>query len=133
MNLMKVFFISLPITHAGSVRNVYFPFDILNDTPIDVAMEMVKELEIVDWEAEEIAEMIGGEISALVPNWTKQDVPDYYQENDDGFPLPFLSFSSGSSSQASPSGFTAYRGNEIASDYSCLHGIALFFFRSLRF
>ncbi|KAI6670883.1 hypothetical protein NL676_005768 [Syzygium grande] len=105
----------------GSVRNVYFPFDILNDTPIDVAMEMVKELEIVDWEAEEIAEMIGGEISALVPNWTKQDVPDYYQENDDGFPLPFLSFSSGSSSQASPSGFTAYRGNEIASDYSCLH------------
>ncbi|XP_056176095.1 probable serine/threonine-protein kinase WNK4 isoform X2 [Syzygium oleosum] len=105
----------------GSVRNVYFPFDILNDTLIDVAMEMVKELEIVDWEAEEIAEMIGGEISALVPNWTKQDVPDYYQENDDGFPLPFLSFSSGSSSQASPSGFTAYRGNEIASDYSCLH------------
>ncbi|XP_048139270.1 probable serine/threonine-protein kinase WNK4 isoform X2 [Rhodamnia argentea] len=104
----------------GSVRNVYFPFDIVNDTPIDVAMEMVKELEIVDWEAEELAEMIGGEISALVPNWTKQDVPDYYQENEDGFPLPFLSFSSSSSSQASPSGFTAYKGNEIASDDSCL-------------
>ncbi|KAF8010494.1 hypothetical protein BT93_J1201 [Corymbia citriodora subsp. variegata] len=107
----------------GSARNVYFPFDILNDTPIDVASEMVKELEIVDWEAEEIAKMIGGEISALVPNWTEQDVPDYYQENDDGFPLPFLSFSSGSSSQASPSGFTAYRGTEIASDYSCLQDV----------
>lgn len=104
----------------GSVRNVYFPFDILNDTPIDVATEMVKELEIVDWEAEEIAKMIGGEISAVVPNWTKQDVPDYYQENDNGFPLPSLSFSSGSSSQASPSGFTAYKGNEFVSDYSCL-------------
>lgn len=107
----------------GSARNVYFPFDVLNDTPIDVAKEMVKELEIMDWEAEEIADMIGGEISALVPNWTKQDMTDYNQENDDGFAPPFLSFSSGSSSQASPSGFTAYRENEIASDYGCLQDV----------
>ncbi|CAN0901723.1 Probable serine/threonine-protein kinase WNK4 [Linum grandiflorum] len=52
----------------GSLRNVFFPFDILHDTPLNVAMEMVKELEIDDWEPSEIAEMIDQEISALLPN-----------------------------------------------------------------
>ncbi|KAF9594561.1 hypothetical protein IFM89_033531, partial [Coptis chinensis] len=48
----------------GSVRNIYFPFDIVSDTAIDVATEMVKELEITDGQPLEIAEMIDKEISA---------------------------------------------------------------------
>lgn len=50
-------------------RNIYFPFDILNDTATDVAAEMVKELEISDWEPTEIAHMIEKEISSLIPSW----------------------------------------------------------------
>ncbi|GLU11978.1 hypothetical protein SLE2022_286910 [Rubroshorea leprosula] len=95
----------------GSSRNIYFPFDIVNDTPLDVAMEMVKELEITDWEPFEIAEMIDGEISGLIPQWKKPDFTHCeayhtfnYQE-DDGVPHhPFNSFSSRSSSQLSLSG-----------------------------
>ncbi|KAH1030144.1 hypothetical protein J1N35_046042 [Gossypium stocksii] len=74
----------------GSTRNIYFPFDIVEDTPLDVATEMVKELEITDWDPLEIAEMIDGEISALVPQWKKSDLPRHqahntynYQEDDD--------------------------------------------------
>ncbi|KAF2290300.1 hypothetical protein P3X46_028096 [Hevea brasiliensis] len=94
----------------GSLRNIYFPFDILHDTPMEVAMEMVKELDIDDWEPFEIAEMIDGEISSLVPNWKKWDLPQIeahhtfnYQE-DDATNHPFDSSSSCSSSQASISG-----------------------------
>ncbi|EEF44040.1 probable serine/threonine-protein kinase WNK4 isoform X2 [Ricinus communis] len=97
----------------GSLRNIYFPFDILNDTSMDVAMEMVKDLDIDDWEPFEIAEMIDGEICSLVPNWKKWDLPQIeayhtfnYQE-DDGLDHPFHSSSSCSSSQASLSGLMA--------------------------
>lgn len=84
----------------------------MEDTPLDVATEMVKELEITDWDPLEIAEMIDGEISALVPQWKKSDLPRHqayntynYQEDDDddddGCHHPFYSFSSCSSSQMS--------------------------------
>ena len=102
--------LSLHCFIAGTLRNIFFPFDILHDTPIDVAMEMVKELEIDDWEPFEIADMIDGAISALVPNWKKWDLPHIeshhtfdYQE-DDGHDHPFHSSSSCSSSPASLSG-----------------------------
>ncbi|KAL6195322.1 hypothetical protein ACLB2K_030942 [Fragaria x ananassa] len=90
----------------GSHRNIYFPFDILNDTPIDVATEMVKELEISDWEPCEIAKMIEGEISALVPDWKTEayHTYNYQDDDDDGRHYPFHSFSSCSSSQSSFSG-----------------------------
>ncbi|XAR68724.1 Non-specific serine/threonine protein kinase [Bertholletia excelsa] len=55
----------------GQARNVYFPFDTTSDTAVDVAMEMVRELEIEDWDPLEIAQMIEEEISALVPSWKK--------------------------------------------------------------
>ncbi|KAG2672906.1 hypothetical protein I3760_13G063400 [Carya illinoinensis] len=98
----------------GSTRNIFFPFDILTDTPIDVATEMVKELEIADWEPFEIAYMIEGEISALVPHWKRWDLshPEAYhtfnyqdeENDDDGDPHhPFRSFSSHSSSDGSAS------------------------------
>lgn len=57
------------VCFSGAVRNVFFPFDIVNDTPIEVANEMVKELEITDWRPSEIANMIDGEISGLAPDW----------------------------------------------------------------
>ncbi|XP_010252091.1 PREDICTED: probable serine/threonine-protein kinase WNK4 [Nelumbo nucifera] len=91
----------------GCVRNIYFPFDILSDTPIDVATEMVKELEITDREPFEIAEVIEDEISALVPHWKESQHHDHphqilnYQDDDDDVPYhPSCSFSS-CSSQAS--------------------------------
>ncbi|XWS53414.1 hypothetical protein CRYUN_Cryun11dG0155300 [Craigia yunnanensis] len=100
---------------GGSTRNIYFPFDIVNDTPLDVATEMVKELEITDWEPPEIAEMIDGEISALVPPRKKSDFPRHeacntfnYQEDNDGSHHPFYSFSSCSSSQVSLSGLMTH-------------------------
>ncbi|OVA19661.1 Protein kinase domain [Macleaya cordata] len=103
----------------GNTRNIYFPFDIVNDTPIDVATEMVKELEINDREPFEIAEVIDKEISALVPEWKDRDPQqnqtdhqsfNYLEVDDDdddengGHHHPFYSFSSCSSSQASLSG-----------------------------
>ncbi|CAN1262847.1 Probable serine/threonine-protein kinase WNK4 [Linum perenne] len=91
---------------AGSLRNVFFPFDILNDTPLNVAMEMVKELEIDDWEPSEIAVMINQEISALLPNRKSWEQRDYetsrtveHSHNND-------SSSSSSPSQASSAGRT---------------------------
>ncbi|XAR58846.1 Non-specific serine/threonine protein kinase [Bertholletia excelsa] len=85
----------------GSIRNIYFPFDILSDTPLDVATEMVKELEITDWDPSEIATMIGGEISAIVPHWKKWSHTFNYQEVDDGHHPSLSCFSSGSSSRVS--------------------------------
>ncbi|KAJ4845912.1 Serine/threonine-protein kinase wnk4 [Turnera subulata] len=97
----------------GSLRNIYFPFDILHDTPMDVAMEMVKELDIDDWEPIEIAEMINGEISALVPSWKQWELPHIeehhtydYQEDDGNH--PFYSSASCSPSHASLSGSMAH-------------------------
>ncbi|XP_051131036.1 probable serine/threonine-protein kinase WNK5 isoform X2 [Andrographis paniculata] len=69
-------YLKVQISHKdGPRRNVYFPFDITSDTSLEVAAEMVEELEIEDWEPFEIANMIEEEISALVPswNWTWKD------------------------------------------------------------
>ncbi|KAL7247188.1 hypothetical protein ACSBR2_002162 [Camellia fascicularis] len=107
-------FLKVQIADEGdSVRNVYFPFDIASDTPFDVATELVKELEITDWEPFQIAVMIDGEISALVPHWEKWGQPQsdhcpvHYQEDDDGHHHRFYCFSSCSSSQVSLSAFIA--------------------------
>ncbi|XP_051127712.1 probable serine/threonine-protein kinase WNK9 isoform X2 [Andrographis paniculata] len=53
----------------GHVRNIYFPFDTDTDSALCVATEMVAELDIMDQDVTEIAEMIDGEIAALVPEW----------------------------------------------------------------
>ncbi|KAF8664558.1 hypothetical protein HU200_054740 [Digitaria exilis] len=63
-------FLRLRITDDdGRVRNIYFPFDIEADTALSVATEMVAELDITDHEVTRIADMIDGEVSALVPDW----------------------------------------------------------------
>lgn len=110
---------------------MYFPFDIVSDTPVDVATEMVKELEITDWEPLEIADMIEGEISSLVPNWKKWPHPNfdhchilnYQEDDDDDHHHPFNSFSSCSSSQASISGLiTSHRMDEMSRGGDWLQG-----------
>ncbi|XP_011032469.1 PREDICTED: probable serine/threonine-protein kinase WNK9 [Populus euphratica] len=53
----------------GPIRNIYFPFDIETDTALSVATEMVAELDINDQDVTKIADMIDGEIAALVPEW----------------------------------------------------------------
>ncbi|KAG8370203.1 hypothetical protein BUALT_Bualt14G0092700 [Buddleja alternifolia] len=53
----------------GRVRNIYFPFDIETDTALNVAAEMVAELDITDQDVTKIAEMIDSEIASLVPEW----------------------------------------------------------------
>ncbi|XP_043725003.1 probable serine/threonine-protein kinase WNK5 [Telopea speciosissima] len=109
----------------GCVRNIFFPFDIVNDTPLDVATEMVKELEINDREPTEIAEVIEEEISALVPNWrvwvpspdhTLQHTFSYHEDDDgDGPQHPFY-ISSSCSSQASLSGLRTSTHNNSRGD-----------------
>lgn len=99
----------------GQARNIYFPFEISSDTALDVAREMVKELDITDWNPIEIAEMIDEEISALVPSWkddwgsqfNKQYSFDYDEDDDDDHSSRphYHSPSSHSSSHASLPGF----------------------------
>ncbi|KAI3911365.1 hypothetical protein MKW98_010252 [Papaver atlanticum] len=103
----------------GRIKNVEFPFNIHSDTSIDVATEMVKDLEIQDREPLEIAKMI----SSFVPEWKdylqdqnhpSDDVDDHhsysYVDDDDENngsnhqPHPFYSCSSCSSSETSLSG-----------------------------
>ncbi|KAL6956655.1 non-specific serine,threonine protein kinase [Sarracenia purpurea var. burkii] len=58
----------------GRVRNIYFHFDTETDTPLSVATEMVSELGITDKDANKIADMIGGEIAYLVPEWKREQL-----------------------------------------------------------
>lgn len=91
---------------------------------------MVKELEIADWEPFEIADMIEGEISALVPHWKKGDLthPETHHtfnyqdddDDDDGPHHPFHSLSC-SSSEASASGLI--RIDEMAGCCDWLQGM----------
>ncbi|KAI4307552.1 hypothetical protein L6164_030726 [Bauhinia variegata] len=112
----------------GSARNIYFPFDIFTDTPIDVATEMVKELEISDWEPFEIACMIEEEISAIMPQRRKMDNFDKYHtlnyQDDDDIPHHFHSLSSCSSSRESISGLVT-KAEEFANGYYWLHDDSL--------
>ncbi|EFH42451.1 predicted protein, partial [Arabidopsis lyrata subsp. lyrata] len=63
-------YLRVQIADENMANNVFFPFDIMNDTSIDVAKETVIELEITDWELVEIARMIDGEISSLLSGWS---------------------------------------------------------------
>ncbi|XP_042375615.1 probable serine/threonine-protein kinase WNK5 isoform X1 [Zingiber officinale] len=93
----------------GHVRNIYFPFDVVSDTPMNVANEMVKELEITDREPLEIADMIAQEISILVPDWKESasggndlhHAYNYVDDAEDGCNHPFYNIASPTSSQGS--------------------------------
>ncbi|RDY00021.1 putative serine/threonine-protein kinase WNK4, partial [Mucuna pruriens] len=111
----------------GSCRNVYFPFDIYTDTPIDVAMEMVKELEITDLKPSDIANMIEEEISVLLPNRGSNcsdtcHTFSYHDDDDDEGPRHhFHSVSSCSSPQESIPG-SASKADGLLNGYYWLQG-----------
>lgn len=67
--LMLMIKMVLVFSVSGRVRNIYFPFDIETDSALSVATEMVAELDMTDQDVTKIAEMIDGEITALVPEW----------------------------------------------------------------
>ncbi|XP_060202607.1 probable serine/threonine-protein kinase WNK5 isoform X1 [Lycium barbarum] len=120
----------------GQARNIFFPFDISNDTALEVATEMVKELDITDWDPLQIADMIDNEISALIPTWKKsysfqnyeQQHSFNYVEDDDNENTrnPFYYISSHSSSQLSlpgllPSYESAFHQGKL--DHDWLQGL----------
>lgn len=93
-------------------------------------MEMVKELEITDWEPSEIANMIEGEISVLLPNRRNSNCSytchtlNYQDDDGDGVcRRHFPSVSSCSSSQESISG-TVDRANDTSNGYCWFHGMS---------
>lgn len=57
---------------SGQKRFICFAFDTNIDTPMDVATEMVKELEFADMDPSEIAAMIECEIEAFSSQWKKK-------------------------------------------------------------
>lgn len=104
----------------GCVRNVHFPFDIIYDTAMEVATEMVRELDITDWDPHEIADMIEEEISTLVPRWKDLKSPKCQQhysfnfnKDDDENGPPGLS-------SCSPSHDSA-RGSSKSCEVPCSH------------
>lgn len=60
---------STTLISAGHIRNIHFPFNIVADSAMSVASEMVAELDLSDQDVTTIAEMIDVEILALVPEW----------------------------------------------------------------
>uniref|UniRef100_A0A7N0VK67 non-specific serine/threonine protein kinase n=1 Tax=Kalanchoe fedtschenkoi TaxID=63787 RepID=A0A7N0VK67_KALFE len=109
----------------GTSRNIYFPFDTVSDTPLGVATEMIKELEITDMELNEISDMIKGEISSLLPHWNNWDQlgpnnADYQEVNENL--LHFDSDSSCSSLQASFSDDLFNDTSSQSSSYSGFYG-----------
>ncbi|CAN1807843.1 Serine/threonine-protein kinase WNK1 [Linum perenne] len=64
----------------GRIRNIYFPFDVENDTAMSVVTEMVSELAISDEDAVKIADMIDDEVASLVPEWKKELITEETQD-----------------------------------------------------
>ncbi|CAL5098617.1 unnamed protein product [Urochloa decumbens] len=108
----------------NNVRNIYFPFDLVSDTAMEVAQEMVKELSITDRDPSEIAAMIHQEIQRLLPEREQQHEYNVYAANNDDDeneerPPPFYYLSSSpTSSQGSPYGVGPY----TSSGFSGPHG-----------
>ncbi|CAM0152455.1 unnamed protein product [Urochloa decumbens] len=98
----------------NNVRNIYFPFDLVSDTAMEVAQEMVKELSITGREPSEIAAMIDQEIQRLLPEREQQHEYNVYAANNDDDeneerPPPFYYLSSSpTSSQGSLYGVGPY-------------------------
>ncbi|KXG27607.1 probable serine/threonine-protein kinase WNK8 isoform X2 [Sorghum bicolor] len=111
---------------TGHARNIYFPFDMASDTAAEVAQEMVKELDITDRDASEIAAMIQQEIGRLLPGRAQQQQQQHEytyagrdddDENDEERPPPFCCYlssspasSHGSHCGVGPYGFPGQRG-----------------------
>ncbi|KAG8050799.1 hypothetical protein GUJ93_ZPchr0009g1083 [Zizania palustris] len=86
---------------SGGQRNIYFPFDIVSDTAMDVATEMVKELDITDRQPSEIAAMIEQEIARLVPGYEQMEQHEYTYDEEEEQPPFYYPSSSPTSSNGS--------------------------------
>jgi WNK lysine deficient protein kinase len=89
---------------TGRARNIYFPFDTASDTAMEVAREMVKELDITDRSPSEIAAMIEQEIDRLLPDREQHEYSyaEHDDEDEEQPPPPFYYLSSSpTSSQGS--------------------------------
>uniref|UniRef100_A0A0D9XNC6 non-specific serine/threonine protein kinase n=1 Tax=Leersia perrieri TaxID=77586 RepID=A0A0D9XNC6_9ORYZ len=109
---------------GDNVRNIYFPFDMVNDTAMEVATEMVKELDIADREPSEIAAMIEQEIVRLVPGYKQHEYSyaDDEDDNDNGQlnnPFYYLSSSPTTSSQGSLCGVGPPVSVSVSDDDDC--------------
>ncbi|PKU74319.1 putative serine/threonine-protein kinase WNK1 [Dendrobium catenatum] len=63
-------FLSIRISDTeGNVRNIFFPFDLDNDTAMSVATEMVTDLNITYYDITQIAKLIDDEVASLVSEW----------------------------------------------------------------
>ncbi|CAN6362061.1 unnamed protein product [Urochloa humidicola] len=98
---------------GNNVRNIYFPFDLVSDTAMEVAQEMVKELSITDRDPSEIMAMIDQEIQRLLPEREQQHEYNMYAahdgDDDEERPPPFYYLSSSpTSSQGSLWGMVPY-------------------------
>ncbi|KAI5084154.1 hypothetical protein GOP47_0000323 [Adiantum capillus-veneris] len=53
----------------GEVRVIHFPFDVVHDTALSVAVEMVEDLDLIDQDVTKIAGIIDDAIQIMVPNY----------------------------------------------------------------
>lgn len=93
------------------MNNIYFPFDVLHDTAIDVATELVKELQCLDWDLSDIADMIENEVATIASTWINLSSPKHHHQESfiyeeeyvdgEGSNHPFYAISSSSSSDVS--------------------------------
>ncbi|KAK1565279.1 hypothetical protein Q3G72_023135 [Acer saccharum] len=71
---INTIFLKLRIADStGHIRNIHFPFDIEADTTIDVAREMVEELNLTDQDVSTISAMINSEIRSHIPDWEPRE------------------------------------------------------------
>ncbi|XP_042499965.1 probable serine/threonine-protein kinase WNK3 isoform X2 [Macadamia integrifolia] len=74
---INIIFLKLGIADStGHVRQIHFPFDIELDTAINVAREMVQELDLTDQDVTTIAGMIDAEIRAHFPEWAPKETSE---------------------------------------------------------
>lgn len=130
--------------NTGQIRHILFPFDTKKDTAIDVAMEMVQELEISHLEPLEIAAMIDHEIAALVPTWNmdqggkcqhqRQHSFNYEEDEDVNNHNPYFFSSSSPSSphgslpKSGSSSKTQFRANHATFTQEWPQGTSFFYF-----
>ncbi|XP_062182541.1 probable serine/threonine-protein kinase WNK7 isoform X2 [Phragmites australis] len=109
---------------TGHARNIYFPFDMVGDTAMAVANEMVKELDITDRDPSEIAAMIEQEIGRLLPAGREQHEYTYAHDDDDENeeqPPPFYYLSS--SPTSSSGGLSGPHGGGWSKDH-CYYALS---------
>ncbi|KAH7296413.1 hypothetical protein KP509_26G022700 [Ceratopteris richardii] len=61
----------LRVAHEDDVSIIQFHFDVMHDTALSVAREMIEEIDVIDFDLTRLVEIIDDAIQVLVPNWRK--------------------------------------------------------------